>query len=151
MSFFPDDMPEEVKEAMLIGMREYVSLEQLTRFKDIALRNPKYFPWEEKYYSLPQSVHAAYRFEVNGGKDPWDMTSFKGVSDGGSFKGLIPTIMEQPKIEVEVEQKPVDLLEMFNDAIKIMEDKRKREKEDFLKSKAIWDKHYSKYGLKYRG
>lgn len=102
---------------------------------------PEYFPWEAKYREIPQEIHEAYYKEKHG---EWEI---KWKAEGG--KGIMELIREAPTHEKEESSKT--LSEMFQDIVNAQEESRKKREENRLKNKVLWDKHYSKYKLEYRG
>jgi hypothetical protein len=114
---------------------------------------PQYFPWETKYASIPQEVHDAYRKEV-GGSDAEtledmikEFESKSGVIPSGS--GMISQIMNADFSEAKTTNLDFTKadLEAFINSILESDKEYAKEKE---REKEIWDKHYKKYGLKYR-
>jgi hypothetical protein len=148
--FNVNDMPEDVAWVWAIQMVDRpVGFDTLTEMKAIIKANPKYFPWETKYASIPQSVHDAYWEEKNiGVRKLWDETFTHTPEDGG-FIGIIPTIMKMAEAP-PIPQQERSWTELFNTLLKEEQDKRESEKATLKKEKSLWDKHYKPYGLEYR-
>lgn len=136
-------IPEEVVWVMLVEMYcSVVGFEVMDRINEIKGRWPKYYPWEARYNSIPKEVHEAYLGEVFK-RDDWFGVSGEigGLEDmvnrgGSEYKELteddfVSFIKDLDEREREQEE----------------EERRRRDRED----KALWDKYYKKYGLKWRG
>jgi hypothetical protein len=136
-----DGIPEDVW-FVWIASQQPMGLEMYEKCQKIINENPKYFPWEHKYNSIPKEVHEAYLDE----KYPNRHEPFIG---GGSVgRGILELINEQPVSFADTEEK--SLVEIFESVINFQETARKQREKQYQKDKALWDKHYKKYGLKYR-
>lgn len=145
-----EDIPQDVQWVWTIQWCGHpVGLDTIEKADEIIKANPKYFPWETKYHSIPKEVHDAYWKEKS---HVWDM-AWQEKRDAG-YKGLIPTIMEMgenyPTPEDTMKMPQKSLSEIMGDLFKMEDDKRKRQYEEDEKNKALWDKHYQPYGLEYR-
>lgn len=146
-----DDMPQEVYWAKFIGAhwdgREFIQMvgtDQYNKIRQIQKKYPEWFPWETKYDEIPEEVHEAYKREaypylyeaIDVGaltKDKNDSTPVKPWTD--TYDGLTLETLNQ------------FMDEMYNR----MEEQERKRKEEKAKAKKLWDKHYKKYGLEYRG
>jgi hypothetical protein len=146
-----DDAPQDVFWVLAIQIADRpIGLDTLNKIKVIIKANPKYFPWETKYDSIPQEVHDAYWKEKHDESDKQWAEYVNGKEQDGGFIGLIPTLMQmdaQPSYPPSPEK---SLSDIFNDLFKQQEDERKRKSEEDKKNKALWDRHYKPYGLEYR-
>lgn len=133
-----NDVPSEVQWACIILNTSHgVGLETYERLEQIVAKYPEYFPWEDKYNSIPKEVHQAYIKE----KYP-DMD--KPIVCTNSGEGIMSAINKD--VFVYKQKTAEEIMQWFKDlAAMVKEDNDKEEKE-----KQLWDKHYSKYGLKYR-
>lgn len=135
------DIPNEV---MWVWTLEYigqpVGSDTMDKIDGIIDKYPTYFKWEHLYKSIPQEVHDAYSKEAY--PDRWKPI----VWNDNKGKGLM-------NLNEPVTIKPITI-ESFDKFFKDIEDMRIKDIEDerlkHIKFKAIWDKHYSKYKLKYR-
>lgn len=134
------EIPDEVMWAMIIGFPHgnvrLVGVSTLEKIREIQKKYPEWFPWETLYDSIPQEVHDAYRNEAY---PDWD----KPIEFSG--KGVLDSLKEKaPVYTGEVDPNWLDNLltgiNKQNDAAF----------EEDLRLSRIWNKHYSKYKLKYR-
>lgn len=142
------DVPDEVLSAWTVmKYQRYVGMDQWIKLNAIIRKYPEYFPWEAKYRSIPQEVHDAYYSDIQAAAEH----IFSNSEDGIAI-GIIPTLMnmdEQPIFKFKiVPDKPIS--EIFKDFFREKEEENKRAKKQQKKDKALWDKHYSKYGLNYK-
>lgn len=142
-----EDIPEDVFWVWNIQHLPYpIDLDTYDKMQIIIRANPKYFPWETKYDSIPQHVHDAYFKEKNA---EWDKI-WEEKKEGG-FKGIIPTLLEMNEMVPDSISTPEkSLTEIIADAFKRQDEQRKAEEEKYKQDKALWDKHYKPYGLEYR-
>jgi len=137
-----DEMPFEVKKVLAIQYyNQPVGLDTMNMIDDIIARNPTYFPWEIKYKSIPNEVHEAFRNECYPPKN-WE----ENIPYG---EGIFAEINKQPPINISLTDQSIK--EMFEKMFESENRRRKEEKEEKLRVMKIWDKHYKKYNLEYRG
>lgn len=127
-----------------IGMKTYDKILAIKR------KYPQHFPWQTLYDSIPESVHLAYREERD--KDvpkrvPY--TEREPDPDAVPGEGLWAQLERK-----SVAYKPGNLsMEEFRKNLYAYYDNQEKQKEERrqqdLADKELWDKHYSKYGLKY--
>lgn len=146
-----DDMPQEVYWAKFIGTRwdgrqfiQMVGTDQHNKIREIQKKYPEWFPWETEYDKIPQEVHEAYKREAY----PYLYEAI----DVGAFaedkKDTPPTEWETQTYEPFTYESFTKFVEeMYNN----MNEKEHKIKEGKAKAKKLWDKHYKKYGLEYRG
>jgi hypothetical protein len=135
-----DDVPADVQRVWVF--QQYggaVGIETWEEAESIIKANPKYFPWETKYQSIPKEIHDAYWKEKQDGYD--DLWAAK------DYKGIIPALME-PNEAAPAPLKP--FMEAMVDMFKAQEDRRKRDIEYYEKEKSLWDKYYNPFGLEFR-
>lgn len=144
-----DDMPKEVYWAKFIGITfiggecvQQVGIDQHNKIREIQKKYPEWFPWETKYDSIPQEVHEAYKREaypylyeaIDVGafdkKNDWPTEAYVCDPDSFTFESMMKSISDMHKRQNEEDRK------------------RKQQK---AKDRKLWNKHYSKYGLEYRG
>jgi hypothetical protein len=136
-----DDIPLDVWEVWAIQIvGQPVGMATWTRCDEIIKNNPEYFPWEHKYESIPKSVHEAYKAEAF---LPWD---FYPTDNKDAFTGVIPNL-PPPNPEPQPQR---TISELFGLLIRQEREAQDRKRAEKKKAKALWDKHYSKYGLEYR-
>ena len=97
---------------------------------------PQYFKWEHKYNAIPREVHDAYYDEIV------------------RLNAQIELREMNLRLSKEFEYSPKsseELLGLFNrlECGRILESNSIKKMNE--QKKTIWDKHYSAYGLKYRG
>lgn len=146
----PEDMPDEVW-VVLNWPYELVSLETYQAHEAIKVKYPEYFPWEALYRSIPQSVHDAYRMELWPGGNQFG-EFFKEVDDkayDAPFGGLIDEINKGGQ-QVSYRNKSFTFEDFAAVAQRHLEANEVFYK-NFQVEKAMWDKHYSKFNLIYRG
>lgn len=132
MSKFYDNAPKEVLKVWAIKMMGHpIGGDLYKEVQDIISRNPKYFPYETAYNKVPQYVHEAYLDEIY--PDRHEL-----LWEGSNSKESAPI----EKMSVE---------EIFKILIDKEAQDRKRKDDETKRRKAIWDKHYKKYGLEFRG
>lgn len=147
-----DDVPQDVLWVWGIQIADRpIGLDTLNKIKVIIKANPKYFPWETKYDSIPKEVHDAYWKEKNHEADKRWAEYVEGKEQDGGFIGLIPSLMKMDEIAHEPIPAPaMSLSEVFSNLLKQQEDQRKLQLKEDKKNKSIWDKYYKPYGLEYR-
>lgn len=134
-----NDIPSEVWEAVCIAQLGVVGMELFNRHQEIVKKYPEHFPWETKYNSIPNEVHKAFSTEIN----------------GGTFEEILARATSNPIHHIEHNReyisKPINIREVFNNVLRFEEDRRERAEQREKENKKVWDKHYSKYNLPYRG
>lgn len=151
MEFNIYDIPEDVFWVWNIQLSRFlVGIDTWDKANEIIKANPKYFPWETKYHSLPKEVHDAYWNEKNTEADKKWSEYLKDQEQNGDFIGLLPTIMSMDKVKEYPPEPPKSLSEIFRDLFKQQDDERKRREQEDARNKALWDKYYISYGLEYR-
>ena len=132
-----------IQNGIPIGVKMYdLVLETIKKY-------PQYFPWETKYASIPQKVHDDYNKEIgNSDMDSleqmikeYDSTKENSITG----KGILGEILEA--VNKEKEKKEVFNINMYVNSL--IQEKEQYERE-MKRREDIWDKHYKKYGLKYR-
>lgn len=150
MSFNYDEVPDEVRRLWMWSMNVYVGMEYIEERKRLVKKYPEWFPWDVKYNSIPEHVHAAYRAEAF---PPMDFSMWnKNLDDDVSAKGLIPTILEYNPQPVSMDSSKSWIKQLEN--LFVEENRRQKElynqtEKKFYDDKALWDKHYAPYGLEY--
>ncbi len=146
-----DEIPNEVWWAHSIlhigqpvGSFVYSELERITK------QYPEHFPWETTYNSIPKEVHDAYKLEAFGKvADYRKMPLFDNEVPLG--KGIEHEISEMEKGAIKMpyngECTQQDLIDFFDR----LAENEKREQEEKARMIKIWNKHYSKYKLPYKG
>ena len=137
-----DEMPKEVQLVLAIQYHNQpVGLDTLKMIDDVMSRNPKYFPWEIKYKSIPREVHEAFRNECYPPKN-WEANIPYGE---GIFAEINKYNLSQSPITEE------SLAEMFKLMKESENNRHREEKAEKLRVMKIWDKHYKKYNLEFKG
>lgn len=133
------EIPEEVKEYMAIvaGTGGMMGLELYQKCKAIEEKYPKWFPWEHKYKSIPQEVHKAYFEEKHSNYN--SKIECKG--------GLASHLEDNKPFTINTKTTFKEMMEEWHKSIMKIEEKRLKILEE---DKALWDKHYKKYGLEFR-
>ena len=143
-----NDIPQDVWKAWLLRSSPIgVGVEGIKFIEATIEKYPEYFEWEVTFNAIPESVYEAYLDEVYPDRHKnvdWKFEDYR----NNNGKGILETIRENT-----IEYKPMTTEEMVNVLTDIhnKEIQRKQEeiKEDNRRRK-IWNKHYKKYGLKYR-
>lgn len=142
-------IPDEVLtyQAILYGSGGMVGLGTYNRMKDIENRYPEWFPWETKYKSIPQEVHDAYLDEKypNRHKPLHWQSEYTGI---GILKAMERHQGNRPFKMPETQK---EFSDMWAEIISKEQQMREQEKEKYEVEKKLWDKHYRKYKLEYRG
>lgn len=137
------DIPKEVLYIQMMEAMPFpwlVGIDEYNRVSAVKAKYPEYFPWDRIYESIPKEVHDAYRNEKNPDWDKpieWIEKGDRGIEDLINDSTLKVS-------SVVTEQDFMDLFEMLN---KSENDEYKKKMAD----EALWNKHYGKYKLKYRG
>jgi hypothetical protein len=118
-----------------------VGSETIKRMGEIEDKYPEWFPWEHKYKSIPKEVHESYELEKSGPDIKID------YSDAPK-KGWVDMLESAITVPLEFNLKSFE--EMMAEHYKNKEKEHLLKKEQRKKDKALWDKHYKKYGLKFR-
>lgn len=137
-----EKIPDEVMLVyMMNSMGAMVGTDTYNKIQDVIDRNPKYFEWEHTYKSIPKEVHEAYLMESQG-----DLTDLLLNSNDGI--GLIEYVKHGIECNLDYSKTFKESMQEFNELM----DKKKRSENKIRKKRiAIWDKHYAKYGLEFRG
>lgn len=155
--FTEKDIPKEVWEHIIMvnTSKGLMGSEWYNKCLAIEDKYPDWFPWEAKYKSIPDEVHDAYRRE----KNPDFFLSFVEYQKkhGSSNKGILHAIRESHERSVEraiqINKEPFKESSIADLFKKLIEDKKENlrlQDEKDKKDKALWDKHYKKYGLEHR-
>lgn len=153
------DMPNEVFWAKTVGMQpdgsggwiRMIGMSILEKIKEIQKKYPDWFPWETKYDSIPKEVHDAYYNEIN---PPIQEDQEQIQCSGG---GILEEIKKMPELSFEYDPHKVTMddltqaIKMLNEEQEAQIERCKQLKARKAKEKKIWDKHYGKYGIEYRG
>lgn len=137
------EIPEEVMWYACVYQRSInfgVGGETIKRMREIEDKYPDWFVWEHKYRAIPLDVHAAYETEKRGPD-----VVIGDLPEGGWFK----MINEAVPVPLEFNFKSFE--QMLTDHYDGMRKEYLLKQEQRKKDKSLWDKHYKKYGLKYRG
>lgn len=138
-------IPDDAAKVIMMEMYStYVGSDTWDWIQKTKAKYPEIFPWDARYNSLPKEVHEAYWDEI----DPDRHLSFeeyckKHKIEGGGVDGVLAS----QKTEVIQPLTEKVLLDFFDDLNK-MEDNERKEKE---RQRKIWNKHYGKYKLQFRG
>lgn len=136
-------IPFEVLEAGLImQFGSPVGLETYNRIQDVIKRYPEYFPWENLYNSIDSEVHSAFEEEKSVLYYSFWPRQKLDMKPGEGLIGYMNRKTSERKDEPAKDLKTC-LNEMF-----VEEPKKQREYEKQLK--VLWNKHYKKYGLKWK-
>jgi hypothetical protein len=140
------NLPPEVIEAMIATSGYgtfYCGLEQYNRINNTIKKYPTYFPWENKYNSIPQQVHDEYQAligKLNEEIYPKEEKHINILPGEGIFSY---SIRKQP---IETDFSAEKFKEVLQEIFFNIPEKRKK----FEKGKAkIWKKVYGKYKLEY--
>lgn len=110
---------------------------------EIIKAHPEEFPWFAKYNSIPEEVHKAYNKEANAPFlqiiEEWKTT----IPNAEQKTGLVPFIENSGTVMGPL------TLKHLEDFIQNMDEQDGKRMEAEKKDEALWDKHYSKYGLPY--
>lgn len=116
--------------------------------QEVIAKYPEYFPWETKLKSIPDEVHTAYKAEAF---PPLNWESWIGKANQG--EGIMAKL-EKGIIDMEAEfekNKNKTVAQLFDEICEMSEHQRMKREHARKVAKDIWDKHYKKYGLEYRG
>lgn len=124
----------------------YVSVKEYERILTVKRKYPEHFPWQAKYDSIPDSVHKAYN------EDRWETSGLNSLNKdlqdgnkkgGGIFESMTTVGADKP-------EGPTDFRKYFQDYYDMVTQREQEAEDRRKKDEALWDKHYKKYGLKYR-
>lgn len=153
--FTQKNIPKDVQEylAIVSATSGFVGSDMYKRCQEIIMNNPKFFPWEHKYESIPQEVHQSYRKEKGDiSNERW--LAYNNQLQDDSFQGIIPFLNSKPNVvKVDLSKNAIDnfsLIDAMDEIFQMQEKERLREIEQDKIDKELWDKHYKKYGLEYR-
>jgi len=133
-----ENIPFEVlKVSLYKGVNRYVSAETYKRLQATIDKYPEYFPWEHKYKSIPQEVHDLYH------KEEIELYYSHYPRSGGGMKEGEGIVAYMRRVQEENKNKPVKPL------VEVIEDVFTKENQYNILKKKLWNKHYSKYKLKY--
>ena len=140
MNLNTKDIPDDVWWVYIIqSTHTAIDSYMYDKIDKIIKENPKYFPWEHKYASIPKEIHNAYSKEKHSNK-------FKSINIP-SGEGLIAEIN---KSKIYNYPKNKSFKELFKELNQYEAEQRQKEKDKYKKDKNLWDKHYKKYNLEYR-
>lgn len=134
-----NDIPSDVMWVWSIGFCKIpVGSNTMDKITKIIADNPKYFEWEHLYKDIPSKVHEAYKKEAF----PFLYDEI-GIVHGEGIAEYINSINVEPLTA-----------KSFDKFWKDLADKEVQDDIDakiqYVKDKKLWDKHYSKYKLKYK-
>lgn len=142
MNLTDTQIPDDVAFVWTVCMQTYCGADTYNQCRQIVRDNPQWFPWEHKYASIPNEVHEAYRKEIELHNEENKVL----LPNNGN--GLIPTILAEAEKRY-YPPKDESFATMFRKWWDDAAEQRRKEFEEKEKSKAIWNKHYSKYNLEY--
>ena len=144
-----EDTPNEVAWVRLLQATQMpIGKDSYEKAQAIIEKHPEHFPWEYKYKSIPKEVHEAFEAECYPEKGKSVESLFDDLEVGDSLReqvknqksaGVIPTKFTQD-----------DFLRLFDEMEEHERKRKEEERVEEVRVKKIWDKHYKKYGLKYR-
>jgi hypothetical protein len=133
--------PKEVYWAWLVlWAKQPIGLAAYTRLQTIIATYPDYFPWEHKYSSIPQEVHDAFYKECYRVKQPQTVEPEK------YGEGILAQIKPAELIPFNAQE----LMQAFKNFVADIDYAHKRAVAEEKRVRAIWKKHYDKFGLEYR-
>ncbi len=150
MSYKFKDVPADVLKVWTIYHNNIaVGVKTLELINDIIDKNPKYFEWEHKYKNIPNKVHEAFSKECYPNKwidfNEWQLATKGEVN---CKKGIMEHIRDNPTEVTTLTKESLDTI--IKDLFEARVIERDKEKAEHKRVKAIWNKHYKKYNLKYR-
>lgn len=137
---------------MLQWSNAFVGIDTLKKTERIIAENPKEFPWEHKYNSIPQEVHEAYNKEQHPERTKENMEKLWNTPIE-SKGGIMAHIKENPPKEYTTPSEPITakLLNQWWQEMMEADEKRRKDKQEYRKKfTSIWNKHYGPYNLKCR-
>ena len=120
--------------AVFIQCKIYSKLPLSSSDVEYIRAHPEYFPWEHKYWSIPDEVHQAFYDEC------YPKVETPAIEEG---IGLYAGIHSSDEPAVFTKKSLYELLDMLQQI-----DIEKREREQHRRG--LWHKHYNKYKLPYR-
>lgn len=136
------NIPQDVSWVWAIKYsRVAVGIETYNRIEEIIKEYPEFFPWENKYASIPNCVHEAYRNEKY---PPWGGI----IKKGKNGKGIWELMQEKPKRRRKT--KCIDIRQVIQEMFEHQEKCRRKEERQKKKDRKLWDKYYKPYRLEYR-
>lgn len=143
-----NNIPHEVAWVLCVQMGQIpIGMDQWEKVQAIIEKYPEHFPWEHRYKSIPQNVHDAFKAECYPERAKSVESLFDELEDG---IGLIEQVKNQTCATMSTKFTKDDFVR-FLDIMDENEKKRKEEESvEEIRARKIWDKHYKKYGLKYR-
>lgn len=146
-----EEIPRDVMKVWAIQHSKCpIGIDMYQMCKEVIEKHPKFFPWETLYNSIPESVHTAYAKEKYG--DFEEILKIPPNPKGGGFTQMIEESMksaEENLIKRQEEMKGKTLADLIKEVYEIQAAQREKEDKRKKEDKALWDKHYKKYGLKY--
>lgn len=137
------DVPDDVMWvwAIQLSCRYGVGMATIEKMERIINENPKYFVWEHKYKSIPKEVHEAFIEECYPNKPVEFNNDVKRLS---IYEELSKPYEPAPPLTEK------SLFMLIEEMVEKEERRKQLEKAEHERVKKIWDKHYSKYDLKFR-
>jgi len=134
-----DEIPKDVLWVCMMQQAWFVGSETYDKIHEIIEKYPNYFPWEHTYKKVPSEVHQAYRKE----KECMYNEMYPPVKYNNG-DGIIA------QLDKKVNFNDIPLLS-FSQFIELQQSAINKEAEYEKRLKKLWDRHYSKYKLEYRG
>lgn len=149
MKTLPPEVQWHMQTTMVIGccFGNMTGSETINKLIAIERKYPKYFPWRAKYDSVPDSVHEAYI------KEKYPPLMFEPIGNSGlNPDDLLADIQKVKVFELKNTNSftPDDMMEMITATYEQDRIRMRNEQMQLKEDKALWDKHYAKYGLEYR-
>ena len=136
-----EDAPWEVQKVWLHRLSKYVGSEVYKEIQETTAKYPEWFPWETLYNSIDKTVHNDYiKAETELYFSFYPRAKSDDIREG---EGLWGYVKRQPVYKPTEENLKSAVNYLFVEAPKI-----KRDYE--IARKKLWNKHYSKYKLKFR-
>ncbi len=149
-------IPQDVWKAWVLRTSPIgVGVEGIKFIEATIKKYPEYFEWEVKFNAIPESVYEAYLDEVYPDRhkkvdwNNWD----EFTKEGNQYNGIIPEIHASNQKTYSKNPTNQDMLECltwFKDQLDKEHERKINERKEEARKKTIWNKHYKKYGLKYR-
>ncbi len=139
------EIPSEVMWAgMIIYYNQPVGTTVYEKIKEIISKYPEHFPWETKYNNIPEDVHSAYKLEAHGKLiDYLKMPLFNETQSGEGVESQINKIQNPTCYKEATKQDFIDFMDLLTK-------KEEDERNEDIRIRKIWNKHYKKYNLEYR-